>query len=559
MPFTVAVWSAGRKRPFGITVTEDSVTYLGLGRLIQSDPSGHSIGFVAAVDWLLFPATVNGEKKGTEPFEAKASLAAPPGGELDVWVERDTAPGEPCGGVKIENFHSSRSPTLYPPRFLLHPLAGVVVAPQTGKSNPHARDAGARAWRETETPPRFRRPLVRRRCRSHEPPRPPCLFVSPRFGIAGGPVGAGGGAGAGAGGEASSTADESSLAGMMQQVILGQRGMAASIETLVRQQATPDVVFSEASRTIVDKLLRKRGIPEGSTMGLPRDIAEHMPPAPLDPYEWGRNEKETSASPLLMARLKEWVTRGAEPPILQAFVDVQKLAANASLVIEEPGVGKFTGMSDMVVLRSERRSDVVSVVSSCALAVDWKTPTAMAKDVNPQALLQVLAIHELNDDRVASPPVFFTDLHTGFYCWQVVSDEVHSYRGASGVLLSLAEGVALIRYLLQAEARQEEAHMREVVALRDSDRARAAIPPTSHGPSAPGGSASSSPPPTGKGSGGGASASGSPDDPSSCPSTCTSPADEIASAVSIARSIMEQWVSSGGVERKRFFSRDDSP
>ncbi len=94
MPFTVAVWSAGRKRPFGITVMEDSVTYVGLGRLIQSDPSGHSIGFVAAVDWLLFPATVNGEKQGTEPFGAKASLAAPPGGELDVWVEREAAPGE---------------------------------------------------------------------------------------------------------------------------------------------------------------------------------------------------------------------------------------------------------------------------------------------------------------------------------------------------------------------------------------------------------------------------------------------------------------------------------
>ncbi len=48
--------------------------------------------------------------------------------------------------------------------------------PQAGKYNPHTRDAGARAWRETETPLRFRRPLVRRRRRPLSltlPPLPP--------------------------------------------------------------------------------------------------------------------------------------------------------------------------------------------------------------------------------------------------------------------------------------------------------------------------------------------------------------------------------------------------
>jgi hypothetical protein len=69
--------------------------------------------------------------------------------------------------------------------------------PQGGESNPHARDAGARAGRETETPLRFRRPLVRRRRRRPLsltlPPLP--LGLSP-FVVAGGPVGAGAGSAA---------------------------------------------------------------------------------------------------------------------------------------------------------------------------------------------------------------------------------------------------------------------------------------------------------------------------------------------------------------------------
>jgi hypothetical protein len=68
-----------------------------------------------------------------------------------------------------------------------------INTPQTGKSNPHARDTGARAWRETETPLRFRRPLVRRRRRPLSLTLSPPGSSSPPFGIAGGPVGAGAG------------------------------------------------------------------------------------------------------------------------------------------------------------------------------------------------------------------------------------------------------------------------------------------------------------------------------------------------------------------------------
>ena len=50
--------------------------------------------------------------------------------------------------------------------------------PQTGESNPHARDAGARAWRETETPLRFRAPplfvVVAARLVAHPSPLASC-------------------------------------------------------------------------------------------------------------------------------------------------------------------------------------------------------------------------------------------------------------------------------------------------------------------------------------------------------------------------------------------------
>jgi hypothetical protein len=97
---------------------------------------------------------------------------------------------------------SSNDSDVCPLRFLFHIRAGagVVAAPQGGKSNPHTRDAGARAWRATETPLRFRRPLVRRRRRPLSLTLSPLPLVAPPFGIAGGPVGAGAGAGGGGSG-----------------------------------------------------------------------------------------------------------------------------------------------------------------------------------------------------------------------------------------------------------------------------------------------------------------------------------------------------------------------
>jgi hypothetical protein len=71
--------------------------------------------------------------------------------------------------------------------------------PQGGKSNPHARDAGARAWREMETPLRFRPPLARRRRRPLPLTRPPLRLRRPPFGVAGGSIGAGAGGGGGSG------------------------------------------------------------------------------------------------------------------------------------------------------------------------------------------------------------------------------------------------------------------------------------------------------------------------------------------------------------------------
>jgi hypothetical protein len=183
MPFNVAVQSAGRGT-FPIKVDGDMVTSFVLMGLIESSKTGVAMGFVAG-DWRLFPADVNGKKEGSDPFGDFVDIAPPPDSSIvHVWVEPKvpTTAGEAlhdeCGSPRPRTANVARSS--FPPRFLLHPLAGVVAAPQTGKSNPHARDAGARAWRETETPLRFRRPLVRPRrrppCRS---PFPPCLVPHP--------------------------------------------------------------------------------------------------------------------------------------------------------------------------------------------------------------------------------------------------------------------------------------------------------------------------------------------------------------------------------------------
>ncbi len=86
MRFTVAVRSAGR-RPFSIEVDGDKVTSLVLTGLIERSESGRRIGY-AAVDWLLFPATEDGKKMGSDPFGDIVDIAPPPGTSLmNVWVE----------------------------------------------------------------------------------------------------------------------------------------------------------------------------------------------------------------------------------------------------------------------------------------------------------------------------------------------------------------------------------------------------------------------------------------------------------------------------------------
>ena len=123
MGFTVAVWS-NVCQPFGIFIEHGSTIALDLKRLIENSKTGDDMGFVAG-KWLLFPATEDGKKMGSDPFGHVVPIAPSSGSSIvNVWVEpmAPTTAGEAlhdeCGSPRPRTANVARSSFLsasFPP------------------------------------------------------------------------------------------------------------------------------------------------------------------------------------------------------------------------------------------------------------------------------------------------------------------------------------------------------------------------------------------------------------------------------------------------------------
>jgi hypothetical protein len=340
-------------------------------------------------------------------------------------------------------------------------------------------------------------------------------------------------------------------------------GMQLQLNSLAQQVVTKDFPFSSASPSAVRNLLTARAIYERDNFPLP-PIARLKPDASLTPFPWPLGTKETAAAPELLLLLERWVKSGFTPALEHAFVDVQDLAAHSPLVINEPGVGNFKGVSDVAVLRhSVAAAGVLSPLSNCAIAVDWKTPTALARGVKPQAALQVLALSEF---RGVAAPVFFTDLQSHFLCYTLSGGSLCCYKGANGTnKLSLAEGVGLIRYFLLQDLEGGASPLAAgSVAVHSVGGAGLAEAPAAQSATAGLERAAIS-------QGGGGGCSGASEDygpldctenydPSEGPGACSvaeAQAQHIAELQSIALALTHQLTAHGGINRKVFFQQED--
>ena len=252
--------------------------------------------------------------------------------------------------------------------------------------------------------------------------------------------------------------------------------MMLKLDAFLAKSSTPDVAFSEASLALVSRVLIKRHIRERPPHVLPR--LEHLLPAAsaLVPFCWTRARTETAATADLLQLLQRWVTEGVEPPITNAFMDVQGLAARGPMQILVETVGCFKGMNDAVVLKQGLTSDEVCFpLRSCVIAVTWKHPSAFSlAEVISEATLQTIGFNQISGGD-ESVPVFFTDMATGFRCQRMVEGELGWYHGSSGdTCLTIAEGVALIRHYLLQDAEQLAARREMELVQRGAAALRAA-------------------------------------------------------------------------------------
>jgi len=270
----------------------------------------------------------------------------------------------------------------------------------------------------------------------------------------------------------------------------------------VRQNKMEDFNFSKVSGNCVSRAVEALEVAVKGNLRLP-DLSPYMPAAAdVRAYVWGANEKETAASPHLLALLSAWVKFGAVPPIANAFFDVQPLASHSPMELVVEDVGTFRGMPDAIAPRSAvgLAEELQPVSSSAVVSVDWKTPSAFASvgAVTSIGHIQAMAFAS----KRKSVPVFFTDMMSGFRCWIVIANGLYYLH--PGDCLTLCEGVALMRYFL---ARSEvDGSTAKVVdgALRVDNLpiASSLLPPSSFGSSAAGGGSG------GSGSGGGGSRGG---------------------------------------------------
>ena len=325
--------------------------------------------------------------------------------------------------------------------------------------------------------------------------------------------------------------------------------------------ATPDIAFSAASPTIVDKMLRQMSIHEAGGMDLP-PLAELTPSADaLQPYSWPAGRSESQASTQLLGLLESWVKFNCSSVIPNVFTDVQGYARHAPMEFVSAGVGNFRGVPDMVILhKGLTKDDTIAPLSNCVMAVDWKKPSSFRDASNkPQGVLQAVGFSQLVDSEVG-PPVFFTDMATGFRCWQMIGGELYFYRGADGTsTLSLAEGVALIRYfLIDAAQHRQAGHVRRAQLIFNSSMPPAATTAAGIGDlSSASGTAQYTPLSSKLKSSeqGPTAAVDSDSDPICNKSNDTSPEDDVAALLTITQSLAAHWSRMGGIRLASFFDQ----
>ena len=259
--------------------------------------------------------------------------------------------------------------------------------------------------------------------------------------VSGAPAAAGTGSGGGA-----------DIAAMFGSLMSASAESTKAVQSLLVQAKT--VSFSKASPKLASQAMISLVIGTGGRLFLP-DLEHYMPAAAsLTPYEWGARESETDASKQLLPLLQSWVVTDARPPIPNLFLDVQGLASHMPIELHVESVAVFKGMPDMIVAARGVGfpGEASPTTSAAVVAVDWKTRTALSKHSDIMAIGHVHALAFARASNFAvGKPVFFTDMHSGFRGWIVLDSSLY-YLHPDDRPLTLAEGVALIRYFLAAQA-----------------------------------------------------------------------------------------------------------
>jgi len=311
------------------------------------------------------------------------------------------------------------------------------------------------------------------------------------------------------------------------------------LKAVLHQVSTEDKAFTRATTGMVNQLLYKRGLREG-VLALPATIGDFYPTTALSAFSWTRDGAlkkamgEPEASKVLLPLLRSFIEDGATPAVINPIVDVQNLSATAPMVVEEAGIANFKGVPDIVILRNGLDSPVGLPFSSTVVSVDWKTPEAMNERGVIQNLgyLHAIALSERTSSAV-NPPAFFTDMVSRVRAWELVGSTIYALHPAQGDL-TLREGVALMRFYI---ARADSMAAAEGPAEHDCNwrRALPLLGPASDLPSGGMGRGHSGPEssPTSAGLGkagskvGEASLASSPEDPTVCYSTDSSPEAEL--------------------------------
>ena len=209
--------------------------------------------------------------------------------------------------------------------------------------------------------------------------------------------------------------------------------------------------FSAVSASLSARATRALGY--RSAGYLRADAGAFLPPeGTIVPFVWGALG-EAAASPALLALLSSNVSTGAAPAARGRFFDVRSFASADPLVLDvelaDGTAATLAGMVDAVATGAGmvRPEELAPVASSALVCIDWKTPRALANASAIAAIAHVQALAFAVASGGRAPPVFMTDMVTGFRAWIIIGDGIYHLH-PEGSDLSLSEGVALIRLFI---------------------------------------------------------------------------------------------------------------